>query len=100
MRYQDEASAEREKATLNLFLEVGIYGPEDTFVDSLQILHPQATIGLSYSPATGLEQVAAAKAFICTQIKHLEKIIEQNRQLIDSFARYHRLIVQYRALVD
>jgi outer membrane protein TolC len=164
LRYQDEASGERVKSTLDLFLDVGIYGPEDSFVESLEILHPQATVGLSYSPATGLQQVAAEKAFISTQIRQLEKeietlekmvetnvtslviqagelrkIIELNRQLIDSaeekaseeaklynqgrnmltnviqsrdsvqdqkaklvdsFARYHRLIVQYRALMD
>ena len=87
----------------------GIYGPQDAFVESLQIVHPQATIGLSYSPATGLEQLAADREFIGIQIKQLEteigtlektvetnvtslliqaveleKIIELNRQLITS----------------
>jgi len=164
LRFRSEAFGEREKATLDLFLEAGIYGPEDAFVDSLKVTHPQATIGLSYSPATGLEQVAADRAFISTQIRQLEKeievlekavetnvtdlliqavelekIIELSRQLIesaeekaseearlysqgrnmltnviqsrdsvqeqktklvDNFARYHRLIIQYRAFMD
>jgi outer membrane protein TolC len=164
LRYQSTAFGEREKATLDLFLEAGIFGPEDAFADSLKIIHPQATIGLSYSPATGLEQVEADREFISTQIKQLEKeiealektvetnvtslliqaaelvkIIELNKQLIesaeekaleearlysqgrnmltnviqsrdsvqaqkaklvDNFARYHRLIIQYRALMD
>ena len=164
LRFQSEAFGEREKATLDLFLEAGVYGPEDAFIDSLKVIHPQATIGLSYSPATGLEQVGAERQFISTQISQLEKeieaiektvetnvtslliqavelekIIELNRQLIDSaeekaseearlysqgrnmltnviqsrdsvqaqkaklvdnFARYHRLIIQYRAFVD
>ena len=164
LRFQSGAFAEREKATLDLFLEAGIFGPQDAFVDSLEILHPEATIALSYSPATGLEQVKAERQLISTQIEQLqkeievlektvetnvlsvliqaaelEKIIDLNRQLIesaaekaaeearlysqgrnmltnviqsrdsvqdqrarliDNFARYHRLIVQYRALVD
>jgi hypothetical protein len=164
LRYQSEAFGEREKASLDLYLEAGIYGPQDTFVQSLQITHPQATLGLSYTPATGLKQVAADREFISTQIKQLEeeietlektvetnmtslliqaveleKIIELNRQLIesaeekaleearlynqgrniltnviqsrdsvqdqkaklvDNFARYHRLVIQYRALAD
>lgn len=163
-RYQSEAFGEREKSTLDLFLEAGIYGPEDAFIDSLKVIHPQATIGLSYSPATGLEQVEADRGFISTQISQLEKeieaiektvetnvtslaiqavelekIIELSRQLIasaeeksseearlysqgrnmltnviqsrdsvqaqkaklvDNFARYHRLIIQYRAFMD
>ena len=163
-RYQSEAFGEREKSTLDLFLEAGIYGPEDAFIDSLKVIHPQATIGLSYSPATGLEQVEADRAFISTQVSQLEKeieaiektvetnvtslaiqavelekIIELSRQLItsaeeksseearlysqgrnmltnviqsrdsvqaqkaklvDNFARYHRLIIQYRAFMD
>lgn len=164
LKYQSTAFGEREKATLDLFLEAGIYGPEDPFVDSLKIIHPQATIGLSYSPATGLEQVAADREFINSQISQLDKeieaiektvqtnvtsvliqaaelerIIDLNRELIKSaeekaleearlysqgrnmltnviqsrdsvqaqkaklvenFARYHRLIIQYRALMD
>ncbi|UCF99121.1 MAG: TolC family protein [Spirochaetaceae bacterium] len=164
LRYQSEAFGEREKATLDLFVEAGIYGPEDTFVESLEIIHPQATVGLSYSPPTGLEQVAAERAYISTQIRklekeieaiektvetnvttlliqavELEKVIELNRQLIesaeekaseearlynqgrnmltnvilsrdgvqaqkaklvDNFARYHRLIIAYRAFMD
>jgi len=164
LRYQSTAFGEREKATLDLFLEAGIFGPEDAFTDSLKIIHPQATIGLSYSPATGVEQVEAERQFISTQISQLEqeiealektvetnvtslliqaveleKIIELNKQLIesaeekaleearlytqgrnmltnviqsrdsvqaqkamlvDNFARYHRLIIQYRALMD
>jgi outer membrane protein TolC len=166
LRFQSEVFGEREKSTLDLFLEAGIYGPQDAFVESLKIIHPQATIGLSYSPATGmeLEQVEAEREFINTQISQLEKeiealektvetnvtslliqavelekIIELNKQLIDSaeekaseearlysqgrniltnviqsrdsvqaqkaklvdnFARYHRLIIQYRALMD
>jgi hypothetical protein len=164
LRYQSEAFGEREKATLDLFLEAGVYGPQDALVDSLKIIHPQATIGLSYSPATGVEQVEAERRFISTQISQLEqeieaiektvetnvtslliqaaelvKIIEVNKQLIesaeekaleearlysqgrnmltnviqsrdsvqaqkaklvDNFARYHRLIIQYRALMD
>ncbi len=164
LRFQSTAFGEREKSTLDLFLEAGVYGPEDAFVDSLKIIHPQATIGLSYSPATGLEQVEVERTFLNTQIKQLEKeiealektvetnvtslliqtaelekIIELNRQLIasaeeksseearlynqgrnmltnviqsrdsvqaqkaklvDNFARYHRLIIQYRAFMD
>ncbi len=164
LRFQSTAFGEREKSTLDLFLEAGVYGPEDAFVDSLKIIHPQATIGLSYSPATGLEQVEADREFISTTIRQLEKeietlektvetnvvslviqaaelekIIELNRQLIasaeektseearlynqgrnmltnviqsrdsvqdqkaklvDNFARYHRLIIQYRAFMD
>jgi hypothetical protein len=164
LRYQSTAFGEREKATLDLFLEAGIFGPEDAFADSLKIIHPQATIGLNYSPETGLEQVAAERELINTTIRQiekeievlektvetnvtslliqaveLEKIIELNKQLIesadekaleearlysqgrnmltnviqsrdsvqaqkvklvDNFARYHRLIIQYRALMD
>jgi outer membrane protein TolC len=164
LRFQSDAVGEREKSTLDLFLEAGIYGPQEKFVDSLRVIYPQATVGLSYSPATGLEQVESERLFIRTQIRQLEaeiealektvetnvtslliqaadleKIIELNRQLIDSaeekaveearlynqgrnmltnviqsrdnvqaqkarlvdsFARHHRLIIQYRALMD
>ena len=128
------------------------------------VIHPQVTLGLSYSPASGSAQLAADRRFIRAQIRQLdkeiealektvetnvlslliqaaelEKIIEVNRQLIESaeqkaaeearlysqgrnmltnviqsrdsvqdqkarlvenFARYHRLVVQYRALTD
>jgi outer membrane protein TolC len=164
LRFQSNAISEREKATLDLFLGAGIFGPEDAFVESLEVFHPQASIGLSFSPPTGLEQVSLEKQLIRTQIEQiekeieslertvetdilsvliqaeeLEKIIELNRELIesaeskaaeearlygqgrnmltnviqsrdavqdqkarlvDNFARYHRLIVRYRALMD
>lgn len=164
LRYQNTAFGEREKATLDLFLEAGVFGPEDAFVDSLKVIHPQATIGLSYSPATGLEGLEAEREYINTQIRQLEKEIEaiekavetnvtslliqaielekiidlsrqliesaeekaseeerlynqgrnmltnviqsrdsvqaQKAKLVDDFARYHRLIIQYRAFMD
>jgi outer membrane protein TolC len=164
LRFQSNAISEREKATLDLFLGAGIFGPEDAFVESLEVFHPQASIGLSFSPPTGLGQVSSEKQLISTQIarlekeieslertvetdilsvliqaEELEKIIELNRELIesaeskaaeearlygqgrnmltnviqsrdavqdqkarlvDNFARYHRLIVRYRALMD
>lgn len=164
LRYRSDAYEEEEKPDLDLYFEVGISGPQDAFLDSLYIIHPQATVGLSYSPPTGLEQVAAQRQLIRTEIQQLEKeiatlektvetnvrslliqaaelekIIELNRELIesaeqksaeearlygqgrnmltnviqsrdgvqdqkarlvDSFARYHRLIVVYRAFMD
>jgi outer membrane protein TolC len=164
LRYRSDAYEEDEKPNLDLYFEVGISGPQDSFLDSLYIIHPQATVGLSYSPPTGLEQVDAERQLISTEIEQLEKeietlektvetnvrslliqvaelekIIELNRELIesaegktaeearlysqgrnmltnviqsrdgvqdqrarlvDSFARYHRLIVQYRAFMD
>lgn len=164
LRFQSDAFREREKATLDLFLEAGIYGPQEKIVDSLRVMYPQASVSLSYSPATGLEQLESERLIIRTQIRELEaeiealektvetnvtslliqaaeleKIIELNRQLIDSaeekaveearlynqgrnmltnviqsrdsvqaqrarlvdsFARYHRLIIQYRAVMD
>jgi outer membrane protein TolC len=164
LRFQSGSFEEREKPTLDLFLEAGIYGPQEELSDSLRVIFPQATVGLRYSPPIGLEQVQSERVFIDTQIRQLqaeiaslektvetnvssvliqaaelEKIIELNRQLIDSaeekareearlynqgrnmltnviqsrdsvqaqraklvdsFARYHRLVIQYRALVD
>jgi len=164
LKVRNDAFVENEKPTLDLYLEAGIFGPEDAFVDSLKIFHPQATVGLSYSPPTGLEQLAAERELIKTEIEQLEKeiealektvdtnvrslliqaaelekIIDLNRELIqsaeekaseearlysqgrnmltnviqsrdgvqdqkarlvDSFARYHRLIVQYRDFMD
>jgi outer membrane protein TolC len=159
-----DAFAEQEKPSLDLYVQAGVSGPQDEFLDSLVIIHPQATVGLSYSPPSGLEQVAAERALVRSEIERmekeiealektvetnvrslliqaaeLEKIIQLNRELItsaeekaaeearlygqgrnmltnviqsrdavqnqkarlvDSFARYHRLIVQYRALMD
>jgi outer membrane protein TolC len=164
LEVQSRAFAEQEKPSLDLYVQAGISGPQDNFLDSLTIIHPQATVGLSYSPPSGVEQIAAERELVRSEIerlekeievleKHvetnmrslliqtaeLEKIIQLNRELIksaeekaaeearlysqgrntltnvilsrdavqdqkaklvDSFARYHRLIVQYRALAD
>jgi len=164
LSFRNDAYQEDEKPTLDLYFEAGIHGPEGAFIDSLSIIHPQATVGLSYCPPTGKQQVAAERELIRTEIgqlkkeietlektvetnvrslliqaAELEKIIELNKELIvsaeekaseedrlysqgrnmltnviqsrdgvqdqkarlvDSFARYHRLIVQYRDFMD
>ena len=164
LKYSEDASEEEEKPSLNLYFQAGIFGPEDPFLDSLMIIHPQATVGLSYSPPYGLERLKAQRKLIGTEIEQLEKDIEnmektvetnvrslliqaaelqkiielsreliesaeektleearlysqgrniltnvlqsrdsvqdQRARLVESFARYHRLIVYYRAWMD
>jgi outer membrane protein TolC len=96
LRYRSDAYEENEKPELDLYLEVGVFGPQDSFLDSLSIIHPQATVGLSYYHPTGLEQIAAERQLINTEIEQLEKEIETLEKTVETNVR--SLLIQVAEL--